>query len=259
MTYEDRLSENAAVNMVEAVKRRPGRLTVVVEPHRDTGAMLAGRRIEDEIPVAALRSHALWKEAVAARDMEAMVAYDLLGPGRPNELDVTFLADRIDKRDPEIEEVIIAMIFGPEYAKVIHPVLRDEAMRRSAETRHAMDRLRLRLEADCATPTDARRVQRCAAETVGDDLMWAFVRRFRGKDHLVFHIDECRYVTSPDDQECLPTGLPIPAGERFVLFETTGADGVERHVCISRAVVWCYYIIGDVDLSYALSLDPKKH
>lgn len=258
MSDQDRASNIAAAqNLVDLMKGVPGSDAPEpeFEPVDPTGSILGGCDIDHEVPAGAMANYERWKADVEAGEPEAVATYGRLRPGPLKEIEhVTFIADRIDDRDPAVERAIVDDIFGAPYGEPMHALMRHEFMRRREETEHAVERLRLRLVAGCAAPGDAERVQACAAYTINDRLMVAFCWAISGQKHFGFNIEECRYVTSTEDTQCYSTLLPIPAGEKFAILGITDNAGVPRHLPISQAAVWCLRMLQDNDLGYELSL-----
>ncbi|MCJ2015590.1 hypothetical protein [Methylobacterium sp. J-076] len=217
-----------------------------------TGAMLAGRDIEDEIHPGAMTRYGRWKAAVGAGDERALATYARLRPGLITELDVTFLADRIDDANPAVELEIIAEIFGKEFAPVVHPVMRDEFMRRLDETECALERLRVRLAANCATAHDFERVPWIANAMVTDEMMEAFCDAMSQRWFLDNRVKECRVVSDRGTHTCHFTDVEIPSGEPHVRCDIDWEDDTRRVALASKSAVWCLLILRDLGNAFYL-------
>lgn len=224
------------------------------DPDPRTGELLTPPVIAREFPEAALASYERWKAAVAAGDEDALATYRLLLPGRPREIDLEFLVDRIDNPDPEVEGAVVKAIFG-HTAKYIHPILRDGFMRRRTETAHALGRLRTRLAGNCPAPSDAGRVRRVAAATVTDDMLRAWCSDVEGRPFLECRVESCVVVTHARDRTCTFTHVQIPAGEQHIPCGMTMSRGGARHAYASKAAVWCLYVLGDLENAFNLPPD----
>lgn len=258
MTEQDEASEVVASANIIAGYVFAGGVPEFV-PDERTGGLLTPRTIGDEIPTEALVSYEHWRASVAAGEPRAMATYAKLLPGRPSELALTYLADRIDAPEPKEERAIVASIFGGRYAPVVQRVMRDEFMRRRDETEHALERVRVRLRLNCATPTDAARIHRCAAETATLEMLVAWV--FEYDRNTCFHVEvlKCRIVNAKTPHVCDFTGIQIEPGEQYILSIVRERNGSVRLSATSKTAIWCKYVLGDLVLSaYVIGPDDER-